>query len=1279
MAAHNPYVGARAIAEGMRLHGRDAETRDLARLLLTERIVLLYSPTGAGKTSLIQAGLIPLLRRQPGLCVYLIRGLRPAETDAGLGIGNRYLASLVGQLDATLPEERRRCFDWHAPGASLRNYLDRWRAEGEASSHCEGLVLLLDRFEDLLFQPDDHPDKEAFFRELGQSLSDRRLHGLHALFIMGERHIAELDEYLHLVPTGLARRYRLGPLDRDQARQAIIGPAQEQQVQYDPLAVEALLQRLTERSGPRSAPSKWIEPLQLQIVCERLWEDRFASPSTPASVITVADVEAFSVESALEDYYADTAQSAANAAGIPERDVREWIEDRLILPSGARGQALRADTLEPTLPELATEVLEQAHLVRLQILGDSRWYELVHNRLVDPIRRSNRRWFEHNLAPVQRVAHEWCRAKTPDRLLLSTGEWLKAWRWRRDHQNELRPEESEFWRRSTRRLLQSRVFPAVAVLVIAAAGAAGYWSWRENEAEKAARQLQQMLVRLGHAKEMALERSLDSALIDGARTAGRVQKLPRGEIRDRLKFSARDTLMTVLRSSRNVRALVAHDDARMNTVAIRPGSDDATFAYGGTGTGGQVMLVTYRDDGVFQEATHAACDGGRAIKALAFNPQGTLLALGCADGRVSVWSTDDWTMRAGWRAHKERTLTVAFDRHGTTVASGGHDDNAVRVMPLSAVGAAMLDVPRELKAEQIPVLPPGQRLVQKRNIRGGVWALAFSPREDILIAGDGKAGLWLCSLGPAAACRNVRPSGERDAIIELAVSPDGGCIAAGTFQGGVSLWDEKLSSSQDLGSQAALAHGLAFATDGDITWLWVGRSTHLSRIQLRNCRPVGEKFALEEAEGSLLVGDEVTDVAFHTGRRVLAVTTAVGYLALISEVDEPNERVERVVRIVDGARPAEQDPGWRGALAADDGWVSRLVVGRELEDKLFIVRVEHGGAPRVDGSVVAGQRGVKRVTASVAGRIVATLGQDGSIRFWQLIRESELVPHPVAKDVQNPWRLASDAAFSRNLPPPFEGADTKEVSPLVTNFPPDRILLSPDGSLLACLFKVTHGVLLVDLNDPASSWWEPTSGEKGAGATPPLELAFDQDGTVLAAGSDRIWLWEVNNHSLKARATNEMRLSGLASTVAELAFATTPRGRSVVIAGGANGQIFVWDARNGNLKRKLRAGSQQVEQMAFLPAKDLLAAADKLGRVTLWDTGEWQSMAMTSRSESTEPTRFLSFALGGDALVSGADNLRVWDINVRSLRDKTCDVLAFQPGVTVSRRVNDACASNDGN
>ncbi|MCC6433034.1 MAG: hypothetical protein IT354_19160, partial [Gemmatimonadaceae bacterium] len=63
-APDNPYVGPRAFRPGEKLFGRDREADELLDLLLTERVVLLHAPSGAGKTSLLQASLMRLLSEE---------------------------------------------------------------------------------------------------------------------------------------------------------------------------------------------------------------------------------------------------------------------------------------------------------------------------------------------------------------------------------------------------------------------------------------------------------------------------------------------------------------------------------------------------------------------------------------------------------------------------------------------------------------------------------------------------------------------------------------------------------------------------------------------------------------------------------------------------------------------------------------------------------------------------------------------------------------------------------------------------------------------------------------------------------------------------------------------------------------------------------------------------------------------------------------------------------------------------------------------------------------
>ncbi len=61
----NPYVGPKPLSGDQPIYGREREIADVYNLLIAERIVLLCSPSGAGKSSLISAknGLLDRMKK----------------------------------------------------------------------------------------------------------------------------------------------------------------------------------------------------------------------------------------------------------------------------------------------------------------------------------------------------------------------------------------------------------------------------------------------------------------------------------------------------------------------------------------------------------------------------------------------------------------------------------------------------------------------------------------------------------------------------------------------------------------------------------------------------------------------------------------------------------------------------------------------------------------------------------------------------------------------------------------------------------------------------------------------------------------------------------------------------------------------------------------------------------------------------------------------------------------------------------------------------------------
>ena len=68
----NPWLGLESYKEGEILYGRDDDIRDLSQCVLNDRDTLLYGKSGIGKSSILNAGILPAARRD-GFLPILVR------------------------------------------------------------------------------------------------------------------------------------------------------------------------------------------------------------------------------------------------------------------------------------------------------------------------------------------------------------------------------------------------------------------------------------------------------------------------------------------------------------------------------------------------------------------------------------------------------------------------------------------------------------------------------------------------------------------------------------------------------------------------------------------------------------------------------------------------------------------------------------------------------------------------------------------------------------------------------------------------------------------------------------------------------------------------------------------------------------------------------------------------------------------------------------------------------------------------------------------------------
>ena len=95
------------------------------------------------------------------------------------------------------------------------------------------------------------------------------------------------------------------------------------------------------------------------------------------------------VNQSLAEYYAERVATTASQAEVKERQIRDWVEHHLITESGLRGQVLMGPGESDGLSNRAIFLLEDAHLVRAEKRLGATWFELAHDRLIQPVRSNN--------------------------------------------------------------------------------------------------------------------------------------------------------------------------------------------------------------------------------------------------------------------------------------------------------------------------------------------------------------------------------------------------------------------------------------------------------------------------------------------------------------------------------------------------------------------------------------------------------------------------------------------------------------------------------------------------------------------------------------------------------------------------------------------------------------------------------------------------------------------------------------------------------------------------
>ncbi len=480
----SPYLGLRAFQESDadRFFGRSGDVRHFIERIRELPLVGVVGPSGVGKSSFVQAGIVPALRGASDEWEVLV--VRPGRDPLAS------LAALIDPASATGPERGEPAVPLHERLREEPGYLGvalRRRAQRKGAR----VLLFVDQFEELYALVGDAGLRQAFTACVAGVADDwssplRVVLSMRSDFV---DRVAEDRVFMQQLARGLVF---LPPPDRDGLREALIQPLDAVGFRFeDPTIAEEMIDSLLGTPGAL--------PL-LQFASSKLWEAR----DRERRLITRASYEAVGGVAGALAGHAD--QVLASMAPPTQRIVRA-IFQRLVTAEGTRAIAHIAElagiAAEPRDVEGAIDLLVGARLL-VQSRGERAEpaVEIVHEALIQGW-PTLRRWLDERhedsayLEHVRNAARQWDDKGRPGWLLWTGEPSEEARRFSRRYKGELGALEQQYLaavlQRATRAARRRRGFLVAAfAFLVALVAAAGIALLAIQNAERVAREQRQV-------------------------------------------------------------------------------------------------------------------------------------------------------------------------------------------------------------------------------------------------------------------------------------------------------------------------------------------------------------------------------------------------------------------------------------------------------------------------------------------------------------------------------------------------------------------------------------------------------------------------------------------------------------------------------------------------------------------------------------------------------------------------------------------------------------------
>lgn len=1224
---NNPYVGPRPYTRADRdnFYGRNREARDLLDMLIAERVVLFYAQSGAGKSSLLNARVIPDLETRGFRVLPPLRvgSDAPPGIDAAAVPNIFVFSTLLSLADPNTPPAT-------LTGHTLLSFLQplnltasRHSGRSEESKRSEEFtppilpILIWDQFEELFTTHRDRWEEATdFFEQVAAALEN--IPELGVVFVMREDHIAAIEPYAPLLPRRLRARFRMERLGYAGALEAIRKPALHAGCPFDESVAEHLADNLrrikTQETASRTqetALGPYVEPVQLQVVCSRLWENL---PEQADRLIQWEEVAQFGdVDQALTDFYEETLQQTCQIskkqAGpvITERTLRHWFGEELITPMQTRGLVMRSAESAGSLPNTAVDALEAAHIIRAEARAGARWYELCHDRLVEPVLQSNQAWEAARQTPLRLAAMQW--QETKDNSLLYRGAALKD-ALRALEQTEVEPYERDF---------------------VAAS--------RQAEQARIRRQRLTWIGAAGGAVVVILMTILTIFAINGQRAAKIAQAAAedrRVEAEDAKATAeaerARSEEQTRIAFSRQLAAQAENEMNNLNPDLAQLLAIEAMKIQHLSEVQGQLRKIM-----AAPQATRWLLTGHQSsLRAVQWDPTGHFMATSDEDGLVKLWNAQTGKLVRDLVGHTARVQGMAWSADGASLLTAGWD-NSARIWDV-ATGEQHFILEHPDMVDNVAWSHDQRRVATTCNdglarvwdaatgelrltLTGHenyVWRVAWNKDDSRILtaASDGSARIWDAHTGAEL----LKFAGHTDWVISSAWSPDERLLVTAGYDGLAKIWDAQTEELRlTLTGHTGAIRQAAWNKDGSRLLTVSDDAT----ARVWNTETGAMELLLIGHTYQIQAGMWISDDA-------MILTASVDNTMRLWDAETGDSRA-----IMAGHRARIYD----AALSPDNAFV---LTGSEDQTarvwELALADVPRGELPIFS---THSSWGIQVMAMNASRRLLMVGDGDGVVHVWDVVAG---VPYLTLNVPDNyVWHAAWSPDETRIAVAYDDGTariwdaqtgemrwllagHTAQVWSVAWNREGTR-LLTVSADATACVWDAATGALLLTLTGHTDGiydgGWSPAPGSDG----------YDLMVTASADHTARLWNAETGEPV--------QTLTGHAAAVQRALWSADAK-RIVTIS--ADGTGHIWDTATGQSLLSLEGHGGTINEVRWSPDGRRLLTSSADGTARIWDAATGATLGIL-QDHSGEVLDAVWDANGRRILTSSEDGTaRLWDV-----------------------------------